>query len=463
MNMNGWDVASLVSIPFVNASIQSQGGSPRNMQVSADDLAVQAMFGTWQIAVGGSANNLIFNIPLATISGTVTDDGQTISQFNYESLAARVQFVLTFVDGNSGQNLVVDSTRPPTSVDSLIDVNGQSLSDEMHDALIKKALIAWFGDNLSRFNHVFASIDLDPSIGLSTQWAFCKPTVAAYTHVCGSSLANSYLGLVYNTAGKTTPGSAAHIDPTFIPPGCQAGIMLSPAMFLANFLTPAAGQQFGLASDQLCVDTNELRIMLAAGAQVALPKIPIGNSKGSGATGGTSDSDSDTYQPYLIDLQVAVDDAVITTYSRTSTVVLDESYGTLSAFNDSKSWMTLGFDKSSQSLTYTSTYPSINDHYTEQSQEFEIVQRALEAVGDVTLAVYAALADDADLLMAGALAGVAQGGEQSSTQSNNRDNTTEISDLVSNLTSPIRLPGAKPFAVKQAGLYQGGFFLAGAL
>ncbi|KAF5007599.1 hypothetical protein FDECE_6085 [Fusarium decemcellulare] len=462
MNMNGWDVVSLVSVPFVNAGIQSQGGSPRNMQVSTDTLAVQAVFGTWQIAVGGSANNLIFNIPLASISGTVTEDGQTISQFSYESLAARVQLVLTFVDGDSGQNLVVDSTRPPTSVDSLMDANGQPLSDEADGDLIKKALTAWFGDNLSQFNHVFASIDLDPSTSLSMQWAFCKPTVAAYTHVCGSSLANSYLGLIYNTAGKTTAGSVAQIDPCFIPPGCQAGFMLSPAMFLTNFLTPAAGQQFGLAPDQLCVDTSELRIMLAAGAQVPLPKIPTGNSKGSGAAEDAV-SDSDAYQPYLIDLQVAVDDAVITTYSRTSTEVLNESYGTLSAFNDSKSWMTLGFDKSSQSLTYTSTYPSINDHYTEQSQEFEIVQTALQAVGDVTLAVYAALVDDANLLVAGALAGVAQGSGQSSTPSNNRDNTTEISNLVSNLTSPIQLPGAKPFTVKQAGLYQGGFFLAGAL
>ena len=46
MNMNGWDVISLVTISLVNAAIQAQGSLPTNMQVTTDTLTMQAGFGT---------------------------------------------------------------------------------------------------------------------------------------------------------------------------------------------------------------------------------------------------------------------------------------------------------------------------------------------------------------------------------------------------------------------------------
>ena len=147
-----------------------------------------------------------------------------------------MQLMLTFIDGGpAGQRLVVDSENPPTTVVSLVDGSGQTFSNSLDDSFIKEALTTWFDNNLSQFKHLFASVNLDPSAAPGTQWAFCKPSVVAYTYTFESSLANSFLGLTYNTAGKTPPGSVAQIDPSFISTGCQAAFMISSALFLAKF------------------------------------------------------------------------------------------------------------------------------------------------------------------------------------------------------------------------------------
>ena len=452
MNMNEWDIVSVVTISFVNAAIQAQRSSPSNMQVSNGTLAVHAGFGTWQVTTGGSGNILMFNIPLTNMTGSVTKNGQPIIQFHYPSLSVRVQLILRFIDGGSTrQQLVVDSKSLPTTVVSLVDGNGQPLSNVLDETFIKEALTTWFGNNLSQFDHVFASIDLDPSTTPDTQWAFCKPSVVAYTYISGDSLASSYLGLMYNTAGKTTPGSAAQIDPSFIPAGCQAAFKISPTLFLANFLAPAACKQFSIPSQSMIVDTRKLTATLAAGAQVVMAPVPTSNS---------------TYQPYMIDLQLAVENSVITTYAKTSAKVLDEWYGTVTAYNESQSWMTLGLDGSGQSLIWTNTQPSNNNHHTEQSRSFTIIQDVLEAIGIFVIAVATVLTDGAALLVIGALLGVAQGGIQwalSDMESHNVNDAPEVKNLVSNITLPAQWTSAGPFAVSQAGLYQGGFFLAGTL
>ncbi|KAI1171300.1 clostridium P-47 protein-domain-containing protein [Nemania sp. FL0916] len=473
---SGWDVASLVSIPFVNAAIQS---SPTAMTVSTEALSVKATFGDWQITVGGASQILLFNIPLPTISGVVTSHGRIITQFDYQSLSATVELVLKFINGDpTGQCLVIDSTSPPTSIITLVDTNDQPLSNTLHDAYIKQSLTTWLGDNLSQFNHVFASVDLSPADSSDTQWAFCKPAVVNYLNVSGSSLASSYLGLIYNTAGNSTPpGLATQIDPSFIPAGCQAAFMLSPQMFLTNFVAPSAGQSFKIPPQSLSVDTDQLRVTLGPSAQVALAPVSAGNSSGSSTPQNTFNdvahflgfgspvpTPPKTYQPYLIDLQIALENSNITSYAKTSAVIVDSLVGTLTAFNVSQTSMTIGLDNSKQSLIYTNTQTPVNDNYTEQSQGYTIAQDVLQAVGVTAVAVGAVLTDGADLLAVGALAGVAQGGEQwalASITSDNVNDAPSINNLVSNLTLPIQWSGAGPFQVEQAGLDLGGFFLAG--
>ncbi|KAL7754631.1 hypothetical protein ACKLNR_015301 [Fusarium oxysporum f. sp. zingiberi] len=352
MEMNGWDVVSLVTVPFINAAIHREGGSPTKMQLSTDTMAVQAEFGSWQITVGGAANMLMFDIPLSYIRGRVTKDRQTIAHFSYQSLAARVQLVLKFVNSKEkSHDLVVDPTNPPTSLVSLMDANGRPLPSAIDKAFITEALTTWLNGNLSEFNHVFASVELNPGVGSDTQWAFCKPSVVVY-------------------------------------------------------------------------------------------------------------------KPYLVDLQIAVQNSVIKTYSKTSTIVLDEFYGTVTAFNESESWMTLGLDASRQALTYTNTQPPINNHHTEQSISFTIIQDILQALGIVAIVIAAVLTDGAALLAIGALSGVASGGAQwalASFESGHRNDAPEINNLVSNLTLPVRWSRTGPFATTQAGLHQGGFFLAGTI
>lgn len=423
------------------------------LEISTDTMQIQGSFGTWQVTTGGGPDILIFNMPLNVIIGKVSKNGEIITQFDYQKLTARVELTLKFIDtGAGGQNLVVDAKNPPTSVMSLLDSSGRPLSNELDDAYIKEALTDWFAANLSDFNHCFASLDLDPSVDGNMQWAFCKPAVVAYTYVSGDTLSNSYLGLLYNTSGNATPGTVAQIDPSFIPPGCEAAFMLSPAMFLSNFLAPSTAAQFGIPQGWLSIDTNGMSISLAGGVQVNLPQV----------TG----SDSDQYQPVMNSMEVVVEGSIMTMYASTATVVLDKWYGTVTAYDSSQSWMTLALDQSSQGLAYVNTQPSISNHTIEKSEGFEILQDILEAIGIITLVVATILTDGAALLFVGALAGLAQGGVQWGLawfEDNHQNDAPEITTLVSNLNLPVTWTGAGPFETTQAGLCQGAFFLAGEL
>ncbi|KAK9781507.1 putative TULIP family P47-like protein [Seiridium cardinale] len=484
MSMNGWDVVSVVTIPFVNAAIHTQGGSPTKMEVSNGTINAQAGFGTWQITVGGGSNLLMFNIPLTNMTGTVTKDGKIIAQFNYPSLAAKLELVLTFVDSSAtDRKLVVDSKTPPTAILSLTDDKGQNLSNALDDTFIKQALTVWCGANLSQFSHVFASVNLEPSTSTDEKWAFCKPSTVAYTYIAGNSLTNSYLGITYNTAGKTTPGSVAQIDPTFIPAGCQAAFMLSPALFVTNFLAPAARQQFGIPASSLKIDTTLSNIELTAGTKVALPNVAAGKSDTTstivtavirGILGGLFEGAADVimpmpkreYHPFLEEFSITVENSIVTTYAKTSTVVVEEAYGTVTALNNSKSWITLSLDPKTQTPKYTNTQPSVNSHTIQESQGFRIVQGVLQAIGIVALAIGAVITDGLELVVIGALAGVLEGGQQyvlADIESKHKDVAPEINNLVNNLSLPVQWAGKGPFRVAQAGLYRGGFFLAGTL
>lgn len=96
--MDGWDVASLVAVEIVNTAIQSKSSSLKTFQVKTESLDVQSDFGAWQITLGDSADLSMFNIPVPSITGKVFKVGQTIIDFTYEALEARVQLALQLVD-----------------------------------------------------------------------------------------------------------------------------------------------------------------------------------------------------------------------------------------------------------------------------------------------------------------------------------------------------------------------------
>ncbi|KAL6918771.1 hypothetical protein FSHL1_002767 [Fusarium sambucinum] len=489
LNMNGWDVVSLVTVPFVNNAIVSQNSSPPSMQVSTNELSAQATFGAWQITTGGTSDLIVFSVPLKTISGSVSSGGKTLSNFSYTSLVAQIQLTLTFIDTRSnGQSLVVDSSRPPTAIQSLLDNTGKPLTDQFDSDAINQALTTWLSNNLSQFNHVFANVQLDPSVGSDTQWAFCQPSVVAYNflQLVDGGLANSYLGLTYNTGGNTTPGSVPQISPSFIPADCQAAFMISPALFLKNFLATAASDEFNIPLQNMNIDTTLLSISLTADTTIPQPQleVDIPHSDASSVasdlnqaaevvkwffTGASPSPPSITtipYLPLLIELQISVQDSVISTFAKTSTVVKESVLGTVTAYNTSQSWMTLAFDASSQTLSYEPNKPPVNDHTIDPSQGVKTAEEILQDAGLVAAAAGTVLTNGTSLLLVGALGGIATGGlqiTQGSFDADNQNDAPEITGLISNISLPITWSGSGPFAASQAGLYQGGFYLAGNL
>ncbi|KAM0279348.1 hypothetical protein ACHAO9_011749 [Fusarium lateritium] len=299
-------------------------------------------------------------------------------------------------------------------------------------------------------------------------------------------LANSYLGLTYNTRGNTTLGSVPQISPSFIPADCQAAFMISPALFLKDFLATAASDEFNIPSQNMNIDTTLLSISLTVDTPIPQPQLEVdiphsdANSIASDLnqaaevvkwffTGPLPSPPSITtipYLPLLRELQISVQDSVISTFAKTSTVVKENVLGKVTAYNTSQSWMTLAFNASSQTLSYEPNKPPVNDHTIDQSQGMNTAEEIFQDAGLVAAAAGTVLTDGTSLLLVGALGGIATGGlqiTQNSFDENNQNDAPEITGLVSNISLPITWSGSGPFTASQAGLYQGGFYLAGNL
>ena len=85
--------------------------------------------------------------------------------------------------------------------------------------------------------------------------------------------------------------------------------------------------------------------------------------------------------PYLLALQLTVENSIITTYVKTSAVVLNKWYGTVTAYNESQSWMALHLDETNRTLSWSNTQAPANNLWTEQSEGFTIVQEVLQGLG----------------------------------------------------------------------------------
>ena len=143
----------------------------------------------------------------------------------------------------------------------------------------------------------------------------------------------------------------------------------------------------------------------------------------------------------MTDFQLAVQNFVITTYAQTSAKVLDAWYGTVTTFHQSQSWTTPGLDGSGPSLIWTNTQPSLNNHYTEQSESFTTLQDVLEAISVFVLVLATILTDRAALVMVDALLGTVQGGFQwgvGRVRSQNVNDAPEVNDLASKLSFPTQ-------------------------
>lgn len=136
---------------------------------------------------------------------------------------------------------------------------------------LPQLLSEWFNTNIAEFNHVFAVLDIAPSVAADDEYAWTKPTSTSYAVTDQGSMDTSIFG-VLTMAGGTPAGNNHQVSPYTIPTGtdangANAGFLISGPDFVKHMLLPGAqaifdnadNSSFEIINDHLTVqNTAEL-------------------------------------------------------------------------------------------------------------------------------------------------------------------------------------------------------------
>lgn len=126
---------------------------------------------------------------------------------------------------------------------TIISVAGDSDLTAIPRAALEEMLSTWFTDNIGEFNHVFASINLSPTLAATAKYAWIKPTGTGYAVVDEGASDDSIFGVLNTVLQHEIPANH-QVSPNIIPAKSQAGYAISGTNFVQQMLLPAAMHAF---------------------------------------------------------------------------------------------------------------------------------------------------------------------------------------------------------------------------
>jgi Clostridium P-47 protein len=154
-------------------------------------------------------------------------------------------------------NEVKSGTDPAVSIISIVN---NPATGTIAKGVLSDLLGIWFNDNISEFNHVFSMLDLSPTISQSGKFAWMKPTGTSYAVIDQGTLDTGVFG-VLTMAGSHPAANNHQVSEFAIPPGSDAGFLISGPMFLRYMMLEGAKAQFNNAKDSdFLIDNDGLTI-----------------------------------------------------------------------------------------------------------------------------------------------------------------------------------------------------------
>lgn len=452
----GWDTVFAIPIPDVNSAIVAHKSSPSGFayQDAANQVTCQGTFGDWQICQGGDGSNIRLTMPVSALSGSYAFSGAA-TPFSYPgTMTLIVQIKLKFIphtpdgapsDPTAGTpfHLVVRGESEDPSTDPVASVvatewPGGDPSPGMAKYVIEYALGNWFNENLGVFAHVFAVANLNRYIDKG-QWAFCNPSYVSYAYIDRDTLADSVLGVLCMTGGRTTSTNIQELTPYAIPSGSRAGFLVSRQRFLADLVLPVLPLKWPQAStSQFQISSDGSALSLIKGQSIRLPDVS--------AHGGT-------YTPKLKGFTLAVQDSTVRFDTYTE---VDLGLG-VTGWCRTTHWYTVTLAKGSngQTLQYTEVQPATMAQGTTQSEGTQVFEWMLLVVGIVATVVLGVLTEGAAFAVGGLILGLLLGAAASAPEIEDLidKNVAPSIDLLSfNATNPITWSGSSAFQLDFAGL-----------
>lgn len=222
---NGWDTVHAIRVSELNKAIISQKTTPGSFSQSIieEGKTFQLTDGTfdhWQITQGGDGQNLFLMIPIA--KGTyITPSGQSYSIAG-SKLKVQIKLEYMYQDAPSNNvhlspgeyHLQVQTDLPldlqygyeSTKVIYIVEEHYPDAISPMNALRIRGLLETWFNENLSRFNQVFATIQIEKLFSPDSDFAWLKPTFMSYGYHDGPTENDSIFAILCLTGNKSPTG-----------------------------------------------------------------------------------------------------------------------------------------------------------------------------------------------------------------------------------------------------------------
>ncbi len=311
----GWDTAFAIPVQNTNAAIVRAGSSPPGFSGTGTDplsgatYTVSGTFGPWQVALGGSGALINFAIPISTL--TLKTSVRQVSFTGGEvGIQIRLHYLPQAAAAGPAQGTLHDLKVKGTTADKIDDPVATILALQFPDpkfnaisGAITPVLAEWFNDHLVDFDHVFATVNLNRTADKG-QFAWLLPTATSYAFISPATNptpANSYLGILNMTQGRSATGLNQELSPNIVPAGSIAGFLISSERLLSDLLLPNLPTVFpGCQTADFTLANDRLSLSLSQPVKLT-PVTPTGASNPS----------NQSYSPHLLTLTIALLDQTI--------------------------------------------------------------------------------------------------------------------------------------------------------
>jgi hypothetical protein len=463
-NTLGWDTVSSIPVKYVNQAIVTQNSSPANMEYnSLDGLKLSCLFDHWQISSGGNASGqeVKFMLPCKNMQVSTKSSLFGENTATWEDVKIYIYLYLQWVPAPA-----VDQTKTTVKthhlvprlsalekdlpIASYITYESQSTpagtlvtsfdNEQVFSNLIGGMLCNWVSENLDKFAHIFAFVDLNEELDKNLAWAWCKPSDVGYAYISGNSPGSSLLGVLCMTGGRTAgAGQAYEVDQNIIPAGAIGGYLVSDKRFLMDMVLPILPKKFTRAKTSYWSVTNpstkdgKYTYTLTLQQSFQLDDIV---------------HDGNTYSPEMTTFDVQMVGGYVEITTETSTEI--NQWVTSYCNTTHKYKITL--DSSDQILSWTSLGdPVVIHHIVDNTPEGYKI--AMDIIGAVLAVVITVCTEGAGIVLGAIVAGMFTGLaniDEAIAASNTDTSPDPCTAFASNLHGAIRWPLGSTFHLDSA-------------
>lgn len=441
-----WDTVFALKIQEVNDAIKDKDTSPKTMsQELSGGAKLNCTFDHWKISPTGDGALVHFEIPISDC--TVSYIGKSVTINNISAIA---ELQLHYYDAGlvdpdatgNFKHLKVKTHKDSDDEDvvSSVDVDFKDAKvGFVMQSIVPEGLKIWLNDNLSLFDHIFATVNLNREAAKDGAYKWLYPTKVSYAFIGNEKEPmESMLGVLCMTEERSSDTLIPELSYNAIPPNSKAGFLISQSRFIKKMILPTLPQTFkGLTEDDFNV-TNQ-------GKTIEL------KSKDKSFTVTHKGKD---YKARLEAFTLSLESKRMTLHTETKTEITPHIWSHAQTVHTYEIVLK-NLKNGKQTLVYNEIGEPTVNKWTTQDPGVTIGETIALIIGGIILAILTVLTDGlilvAVIIIGGLLLGTI-GAISKIIQAVGKDDAPDIGDLLLNCTDPIQWNDKKDFNLNQAAL-----------